>query len=209
MPENPASPSDAGNTVDRRRFIRWLAFAGVGALTVQKADTLKLAWEECHEIGSLVMTRHNTVPSATASQGLRSAYAMFLAAYGFKHVPVSVILAPHFNRHGSVQNCLPPENLWKNILPTLTVVDHLAKELGERVHINSAYRSPQYNATCPGAAKWSQHLRNNALDIQFRSGPAEVVRAARHLRDKGVFKGGVGLYRNFTHIDTRGHNRDW
>ncbi len=80
---------------------------------------------------------------------------MFLAAHGFENVPTSVILAPHFNRHGKIQNCLPPESLWKNILPTLRVVDRLAQELGEKVRIDSAYRSPEYNATCPGAAKWS------------------------------------------------------
>jgi hypothetical protein len=29
------------------------------------------------------------------------------------------------------------------------------------------------------------------------------------MRKEGVFKGGVGRYPGFTHIDTRGSNADW
>jgi len=198
--------SEPPKEFDRRRFIRWLVFAGAGALTIQKADTFKQAWIEGGEIASALRAKALPMP---ISGTLRNAYAMFLAAQGFRNVPVSTVLTPHFNRHGKIQNSLPPRELWKNILPTLKVADRLAQELGEKIHINSAYRSPEYNATCPGAAKWSQHLRNNALDIRFRSAPAEVARAARYLREEGFFRGGVGLYSNFTHIDTRGHNRDW
>lgn len=201
--------SHTPRSFDRRRFIRLLALAGVGALSVQKIDTFKQAWDEGWGIAESLMPRMRLDASVLSPEALRSAYSMFLVAQGFSHVPVPVILAPHFNRHGAVQNCLPPEHLWKNILPTLKVVDRLAKELGEKVRINSAYRSPAYNATCPGAAKWSQHLRNNALDVQFRSVPAEVARAARSLREKGLFRGGIGLYAGFTHIDTRGRNSDW
>jgi hypothetical protein len=32
---------------------------------------------------------------------------------------------------------------------------------------------------------------------------------ARNLRDRGLFKGGIGGYWNFTHIDSRGENMDW
>jgi len=36
-----------------------------------------------------------------------------------------------------------------------------------------------------------------------------VTSTARNLRDRGLFKGGVGGYWNFTHIDTRGENMNW
>lgn len=140
---------------------------------------------------------------------LPTAYAAFLGTLGLERIAVQTILLPHFNKHGAVQNALPPEKLWQNIVPTLRVVELLADELDENVKINSAYRSAAYNATCPGAAKWSQHLRNAALDIRFRSPPAKVAALARKLRGMGIFRGGVGLYPDFVHIDTRGRNADW
>ncbi len=36
-----------------------------------------------------------------------------------------------------------------------------------------------------------------------------VTAVARNLRDLGLFRGGVGGYWNFTHIDTRGQNINW
>jgi len=32
---------------------------------------------------------------------------------------------------------------------------------------------------------------------------------ARKMRTEGLFKGGVGSYSSFTHVDTRGQNADW
>lgn len=186
-----------------------MLFAGAGVLTVQKVDTFRLAWQEGREIAAMLWGRSHPPGSIASSNLMRSTYAMFLSAHGFQNIPLSVVLAPHSNRRGAIQNMLPPESLWKNILPTLRVADRLAEELGEKIYINSAYRSPEYNAACPGAAKWSQHLRNNALDIRFKSPSVEVARMARALRDAGLFCGGVGLYANFTHIDARGSSRDW
>ncbi|WP_075087948.1 D-Ala-D-Ala carboxypeptidase family metallohydrolase [Verrucomicrobium spinosum] len=75
--------------------------------------------------------------------------------------------------------------------------------------IASAYRSPAYNATCPGAAPQSFHLHNLALDLVYDCPPAKVAEAAHALRNRGFFRGGIGKYPSFTHIDTRGKNADW
>jgi uncharacterized protein YcbK (DUF882 family) len=75
--------------------------------------------------------------------------------------------------------------------------------------IVSAYRSPAYNATCSGARRGSWHQANVALDVKFAASPSTVAGAARSLRSRGLFRGGVGRYGTFTHIDTRGRNVDW
>lgn len=137
-------------------------------------------------------------------------YQSFLTGLGLRHIRPMEMIRPHFNVRGTVCNCLPPREAWRNIAPTLRVADELRQQLGSRLTtILSAYRSPAYNAACPGAATQSYHMRNMALDLAFDCAPAEVAKAAEALRDKGFFKGGIGRYATFTHIDTRGYKADW
>lgn len=137
-------------------------------------------------------------------------YQSFLSGLGLRHIRPMEMIRPHFNVRGTVCNCLPPREAWRNIAPTLRVADELRQQLGSRLTtILSAYRSPAYNAACPGAAAHSYHMRNMALDLAFDCPPEEVAKAAEALRDKGFFKGGIGRYATFTHIDTRGHKADW
>jgi len=137
-------------------------------------------------------------------------YVAFIEKLRLRFLPVAKVIEPHLKQHGSVRNSLPPSELWKNMPATLLVADKIAERLDESVvEVISAYRSPAYNATCPGGKTHSQHLRNGALDLVFRSSPSKVAEVARDLRSQGVFKGGVGLYPDFTHVDTRGYNADW
>jgi uncharacterized protein YcbK (DUF882 family) len=100
--------------------------------------------------------------------------------------------------------------MWSNLVGPLRVADAICERLQEEVLlIASAYRTAAYNALCPGSAKNSQHLQNGALDLIFRTDPAEVAHVARDLRGQGLYHGGVGQYQNFTHVDTRGENVDW
>jgi len=70
--------------------------------------------------------------------------------------------------------------------------------------LNSGYRSPATNASLPGAAKQSYHMRGKALDIANDSvRPSSVHKAAMTL-----WVGGVGRYDNFTHVDS-GPKRRW
>ncbi len=138
-------------------------------------------------------------------------YAAFVGGLQLKRLTVRQIIAPHLKERGGVRSGIPPTSMWKRMRPTLLVADQVALRLGDRVEtVVSAYRSPAYNARCPGAASGSQHLRNVALDLQYeKSSPGEVAAVARSLRAQGKFLGGVGKYGNFTHIDTRGANADW
>ena len=84
------------------------------------------------------------------------------------------------------------------------------KTIGEPVkEIVSVYRSPGYNKAVRGN-RGSYHMSNQAIDVMFnKTSPWKVARAAKQMRNKKVFKGGIGRYRHFVHIDTRGVNADW
>ena len=104
-------------------------------------------------------------------------------------------------------NTEPPEELWDNIWKTIEVADKARAKHGKPIKIASAYRSPKYNKAIGGASK-SQHVQFNALDLRTTA-PKQLHKTLVELRDKGVFKGGLGLYKTFVHLDTRGTNADW
>jgi hypothetical protein len=137
-------------------------------------------------------------------------YAEFLRRLNLRQIRVEQIIEPHLKKRGTVQNTIPPKRLWRSIRPTLLAADAVARRMNEPVReIISAYRSPAYNARCPGARSNSYHVQNMALDLQFSSSPRTVAKVARELRDRGLFQGGIGRYSSFTHIDTRNRRADW
>jgi hypothetical protein len=137
-------------------------------------------------------------------------YVSYLIACKLQRITPQLVIEAHAKRHGEVWNTLPPRNLWRQIVPTLRVVDRLSMELGQPVgEIVSAYRSPVYNSTCEGAKSRSWHQANVALDVKFAAEPSTVATTARSMRTRGLYRGGVGRYGTFTHIDTRGENVDW
>ncbi|MGB1129241.1 MAG: D-Ala-D-Ala carboxypeptidase family metallohydrolase [Haloferula sp.] len=138
------------------------------------------------------------------------AYADFLAGLKLKYVTPRQVIDAHAKRRGSVWNMLPPKHMWKNMAPTLKAVDKVGAQLGRPVkEVVSAYRSPAYNRRCAGASRGSWHQANVAVDVKFPVSSWTVSKTSRSLRSRGLFRGGVGHYSGFTHIDTRGHNVDW
>jgi len=107
-------------------------------------------------------------------------------------------------------NTDPPRELWTNIAPTVRVLEKLRQEIGKPVVLTSVYRSPSYNASVGGARR-SQHKEFCAIDFKVvgAGGPSDWARILRRYRDNGVFRGGVGLYNTFVHVDTRGYNANW
>lgn len=215
---NNYSNPDSGNpeseptvsSFHRRRFIGGLGLAAAG---------LVVSASPAHAFFGIFKSRSDSeilascgIPPEwikTLGRGLPE-YCEFIAKLRLKGITVRQVVEPHLRKRGQIQNTLPPKALWKNIRKTLLVTDRVAKAVGEPVSdLISVYRSPAYNAACPGAKSRSMHTQNLAVDVRFRTSPRHVSNAARVLRMQGLFEGGVGRYSSFTHIDTRGSNADW
>ena len=95
------------------------------------------------------------------------------------------------------------------VAPRLVMVlESIRTHFGSAVIINSAYRTPQYNAKVGGVAH-SQHCYGTAADISVKGRtPAEVAAFARRIMPDW---GGVGVYakKGFTHVDVREKKSDW
>lgn len=126
---------------------------------------------------------------------------------------------PYWSRtRGSVRNSIPPEALWPNIVKTLIVVDEMREIIGKPIGVTSSYRSPAYNRAV-GGEPMSYHMQFKALDIHSPVGPAILAKTARLLRGKRfdlpgnagsfTFRGGIGTYPTFVHVDTRGYDANW
>ena len=103
-----------------------------------------------------------------------------------------------------------PEEYMRNVRELAKNLQALRDHLGLPVRIISGYRTPKYNRKIGGARR-SQHMLAKAADVKI-SGytPAEVKLIIEKLIKEGkMCSGGVGLYKTFTHYDTRGRNARW
>lgn len=137
-------------------------------------------------------------------------YARFVLSLNLRNITPRMVLEPHFKSRGRVQNSLPPKSYWKKMAPTLMLIDRMVTRIGAPLkEVTSAYRSPQYNRAVGGKSK-SFHMFNMACDIKFHGiSTYHAASVARQLRTQGYFKGGIGRYSAFIHVDTRGTNFDW
>lgn len=122
-------------------------------------------------------------------------------------------------RHGDVENSVPPVSLWPNIIPTIIILDKLRGILNAPIRLLSTYRSPPYN-TAIGGEPASFHMKFRAIDFAcVTRTPGEWANVLRSWRGKEfalpgnagqfVFRGGIGLYNTFVHVDTRGYDANW
>lgn len=88
----------------------------------------------------------------------------------------------------------------------LLKLEELRSAVGNRpMIITSGYRCPTHNRNV-GGAKQSQHMKGTACDMRvIGMTPNYVYRYA----NKVFANGGVGRYRNFTHVDVRGYRARW
>ena len=100
--------------------------------------------------------------------------------------------------------------------PLQSTANVIREAWGEGLAVMSGYRTREYNATRPGAAKESQHTEGRAMDlwpVGAKLMPRAELRAKiRALHDKVLRLydagnlpdlGGLGIYDTFIHIDTR------
>jgi len=131
---------------------------------------------------------------------------------GIKNFTAQEILNPILN---SLNNTLPPESLFDNIIPTLLICDSCRNEIGIPLTFNSVYRSTSYNILIKGSQN-SLHCEFNACDIRPFRNSYENLNTMKEFfiaeRFSVKYKGniitpkdcGIGIYRTFVHIDTRG-----
>lgn len=226
FPETSAPESSPLTT--RRGALGTLGLASLGlaasstqasAFLFQKKDTPPIVQVNS---GSSVPARRtgNAIEAASfsgipgewaATQGaLLPEYTRYLASLKLQRLEAQQIIAAHAKQKGVVWNRLPPKQWWTRMGYTLRVVDRIAVYLNMPVEeVVSAYRCPIYNAQCEGAKVGSWHQANVAVDVKFPVKSSVIAATTRNLRDRGLFKGGVGGYSTFTHIDTRGVNTNW
>ena len=140
-----------------------------------------------------------------------SPFSDWFAAQQFRHFSADEFESYFATQRKGVKNSTPPRSLWKNIVPTLRIVDELRESYGRPCRILSSYRSPAYNKAV-GGAQFSQHKEFSALDITFDGlSTQRVYERLIAWRKAGKFVGGLGLYptSGFIHIDTRGRNSTW
>ena len=137
------------------------------------------------------------------------AYSDFIDGLNLRHFKGSEFIAYARRTNAGGKAGVPPKTKWKNIVPTLQVLDQLRAHFGKSISLTSIYRAAGYNRACGGAAM-SQHKEFTACDIQVSGkSPGRVFATLLEWRDAGVFKGGLGKYATFVHIDCRGRNATW
>lgn len=140
-----------------------------------------------------------------------SAFSEWFESQKFRHFGASEFESYFAAQRRGVTNSPPPQRLWKNIVPTLRIVDDLRQSFGKPCQILSSYRSSDYNKAVGGVGL-SQHMEFKALDIAFDGvSPKQVYDRLIEWRKAGKFVGGIGFYPSsgFVHIDTRGSNATW
>ena len=134
---------------------------------------------------------------------------LLLKYEGIKYFTASEVLFKGKTNAGINVNKDPKLRLVTNIIPTLKVLDLLREEIGEPIEILSGYRNIKYNRVV-GGARNSQHLSFRAIDFKCKNKtPNELAEILLRYRDEGLFKGGIGVYKTFVHLDTRGENITW
>lgn len=211
------------NNKSRRRVLGIVALGsmaavGAGSMTAPGRRFLRKARGRVRTLADRLEDRWHSSRSASAPSfsrteeplQLETEYRAFLSKIPLRYIKTEEIIHPHRNIRNGVANTIPPRHMWDRIVETLKVADEIRHRLGKPLYcINSAYRSPAYNAECAGAASKSYHMQNRALDLMFRGGPEAAAQVARKLRDDEFFSGGIGIYPTFIHVDTRGYNASW
>ena len=162
-----------------------------------------------------ITARTALMAARDASGDYDTDFAGYIQSLGLKYFkPYEFLTMGHqYSNPGSPAfglNKKPPQDLWKKIGPTAHILDRARELLGAPIMTLSVYRSPVYNRKIAGATH-SEHMNFTAIDFQVKanSGPAEWAGVLRQMRQSGLFKGGIGVYPSFVHVDTRGVNADW
>lgn len=104
-----------------------------------------------------------------------------------------------------------PEELIPNVTKLAIELQKLRNIIGCPIHINSGYRTPEYNKSLEGSAVHSQHILALAADCTtINYSPNQFADLVEKLISEGKvnFKG-LGRYNGFTHLDCRQKKARW
>lgn len=89
---------------------------------------------------------------------------------------------------------------------TLALLEECREHFQAQLKINSGCRCAAYN-TAVGGTKNSQHVYGRAVDIVVKGRSPEEV--AAFIETLIPHSGGIGIYSNFVHVDTRTGKARW
>lgn len=115
-------------------------------------------------------------------------------------------LSPHF-RVGEFHSEKDPSDLVKIDETLVKLLEFIRNYVGAPVHIDSGYRSPQYNKTIKNASPNSQHCLGKAADIRVDGITPEKIAKIAEIYLGSL--GGIGIYKTFTHVDVREGSSRW
>ena len=113
-------------------------------------------------------------------------------------------LSPHFRVREFA--CRDGTDTVKVDTALVELLEQIRAAAGAPVTISSGYRTAAYNAAV-GGARYSQHVQGTAADITAAGvSPLLVGQMAEYYLGS---RGGIGVYRTFTHVDTRTGRARW
>ena len=128
-----------------------------------------------------------------------------MLTYSYKYA-AEKRLSPHF-RVREFHSKHDPSDVVKVDTRLLYLLENIRNHTGKPVHINSGYRSPEYNATLKNASPRSQHCNGKAADIWVDGvTPKQIADIAECYLGSS---GGIGIYKTFTHVDVRTSCARW
>lgn len=115
-------------------------------------------------------------------------------------------LSPHF-RVREFHSKHDPTDVVKVDERLLTLLERIRAHVGKPIHVNSGYRSPEYNARLKNASPYSYHCYGMAADIWVEGvTPQQIAEIAECYLGSS---GGIGIYKTFTHVDVRTSCARW
>jgi len=114
-------------------------------------------------------------------------------------------LSPHFKAHEFRCKDLSRVIVLNKAL--LDLLELIRNHYNKPLHINSAYRTVQYNSQQKDASPKSQHIFGNAADIWIEG--VTPLQLYTWLNSKYPNSHGLGIYNTFVHVDVREGKSRW